>query len=356
MPIFDRAEEATFFAKYFSQFITNGVFANPSTNLQVLASEGMKLIVDVGVCFINGYMGWAETAEEFELAESGTQPRIDRIVARLDLVDRTINLFVKQGNELGNPVPPELQRNYDIYEIALADVRVNGNAVEIKQENITDLRLDTELCGVVVNQLDHVDTTTIFNQYQDWFKNITSNAIIAFNDWFQTIQDILDSDTAGHLLNLINTKADKKRIYNLTIDNNWDGAEAPFSKVIPISGLKNNDFITVYPILSENLENRKTENSEYNKISLVDSAEGELKLICDTDKPDITLNIRVEIDNDSSTITNNDNASNLEFLVETENFDTNKTYHLQDEKTIETITNMTDDENNNTDLIVEELK
>ena len=54
MPIFDRAEEASFFAKYFSQFISNGVFPNPSTNMQVLADTGMQIKVSIGTCFING--------------------------------------------------------------------------------------------------------------------------------------------------------------------------------------------------------------------------------------------------------------------------------------------------------------
>ena len=176
MPVFDRAEEASFFAKYFSQFISNGVFPNPSTNLQVLSDTGMQVRVEIGVCYINGYMGWAETQEIFVIEESGTQARIDRIVARLDFVDRSINLFVKKGVMAGNPVAPELQRDYDIYEIGLADVRVNANAIQITQEHITDLRLNTELCGIVANQLQHVDTTTLFNQYKAWLERVTGEA------------------------------------------------------------------------------------------------------------------------------------------------------------------------------------
>ncbi len=228
MPVLDRAEEASFFAKYFSQFISNGVFPNPSTNMQVLATEGMNIKVDIGTCYINGYMGWVEPAEIFEIEESDTQSRIDRIVARLDFTDRSINLFVKKGTPLGNPVAPELQRDYDIYEIGLADIRVNANVIEITQENITDLRLNTELCGIVANQLQYVDTTTIFNQYMDWLKRVMREGeeklIEAeksfennFNTWFQTVQDVLDGDTAGHLFNLINTKSDIPTSYSLTI-------------------------------------------------------------------------------------------------------------------------------------------
>lgn len=226
MPVFDRAEEASFFAKYFSTFISNGVFPNPSTNMQVLAADDMKVKVSTGVCYINGYMGWVEHDEVYEIEESGIQPRIDRIVARLDFEDRSINLFVKKGVTAGNPVAPELQRDYDIYEIAIADVRVNGNAIEMTQENITDLRLNTELCGIVANQLQHVDTTTLFNQYQEWLRRVIGEAeadlldkkqqfeldltnlenefVKAFDTWFKTLEYVLDGDAAGHLLNLIN--------------------------------------------------------------------------------------------------------------------------------------------------------
>lgn len=245
MPVFDRAEEASFFAKYFSTFISNGVFPNPSTNMQVLADEGMQVKVDIGVCYINGYMGWVETLEKLIIEESDLQSRIDRIVARLNFEDRSINLFVKKGVTAGNPVAPELQRDYGIYEIALADILVNANAIEITQENITDLRLNTELCGIVANQLQHVDTTTLFNQYQEWLKRVIGEAeadlsdkkqqfeldltnlenefVKAFDTWFKTLEYVLDGDAAGHLLNLINgIKSDMLKCKTVVLNvDNW---------------------------------------------------------------------------------------------------------------------------------------
>lgn len=306
MPVFDRAEEASFFAKYFSQFISNGVFPNPSTNMQVLATTGMNVKVDIGVCFINGYMGWVESAEVLEIEESDVQSRIDRIVARLDFEDKSIKLFIKKGTAQGNPVAPRLQRDYDIYEIALADVRVNANAIEIKQENITDLRINTELCGIVVNQLQHVDTTTLFNQYQDWLSRVTTQGEAEleyqkeqfqtdFNTWFQAVQDTLDEDTAGNLLNLINTKADKKKTYNVTIDPaNWS-AEAPYTKIVEVEGILATDEVDMKPVWSDTLEARQTEKEEYNKISMITSETGMVTLTCDEDKPNTNLNVRLEV-------------------------------------------------------------
>lgn len=306
MPVFDRAEEASFFAKYFSQIISNGVFPNPSTNMQVLATEGMQIKVDIGVCYINGYMGWVEPAEILEIEESDLQARVDRVVARLDFTDKSIKLFVKKGTAQGNPVAPTLQRDYGIFEIGLADVRVNANAISITQENITDLRLNTELCGIVANQLQHVDTSTLFAQYQSWLQRVTQEGEedlanqkeqfeTDFNNWFQTIQNVLDGDVAGNLYNLINTKASKKKTYNITIDTTWTGEEAPYTKTIAVQGILATDIVNMYPVWSETLATRQTEKEEYNKISIIDSQENAITLTCDEDKPSISLNVRLEV-------------------------------------------------------------
>lgn len=305
MPVFDRAEDAEFFANYFRQFISNGVFPNPSTNMQVLATEGMNVKVDIGVCYINGYMGWVEPAEIFEIEESDVQSRIDRIVARLDFTDRSIKICVKKGTPLGNPTAPELQRDYGIYEIGLADIRVNANVIEITQEDITDLRLNTEACGIVAVPLQHVDTTTIFNQYQDWLKRVIGEAEAdlnnmqeefenSFNVWFETIQNVLDGDTAGNLLNLINTKADKKKVYNISIDTNWTN-EVPYKKTIEVAGILATDEVNLHPIYSEELETRLVEKEEYSKISIINSFENGIEIICDEEAPTIELNARIEV-------------------------------------------------------------
>ena len=261
--------------------------------------------VDIGVCYINGYMGWVEPAEIFEIEESDVQSRIDRIVARLDFTDRSIKICVKKGTPLGNPTAPELQRDYGIYEIGLADIRVNANVIEITQENITDLRLNTEACGIVAVPLQHVDTTTIFNQYQDWLKRVIGEAEAdlnnmqeefenSFNVWFETIQNVLDGDTAGNLLNLINTKADKKKVYNISIDTNWTN-EVPYKKTIEVAGILETDEVNLHPIYSEELETRLVEKEEYSKISIINSFENGIEIICDEEAPTIELNARIEV-------------------------------------------------------------
>ena len=52
----DRVYNAADFASFFSQFIGNGIYPNPSSNLQVLSlNSNMVITVKSGSAFINGY-------------------------------------------------------------------------------------------------------------------------------------------------------------------------------------------------------------------------------------------------------------------------------------------------------------
>ncbi|QOK28069.1 hypothetical protein IIE26_05215 [Cytobacillus oceanisediminis] len=211
----DRIYKADFFAEYFASFIANGVFPNPSTGLQVMANTGMTVNIKAGKAWIKGYY-FANDADytlQLDVAD-GVLKRIDRIGLRLDFSSREISPVIIKGVFASSPVAPALQRDADAYEIALADVYINNGTISISQVNITDQRLNTSLCGIVHGTVSQVDTTTIFNQYQAWFNDITSSVegeIDAwqavqqqeFDTWFQSIQDILDGDVAANLANRI---------------------------------------------------------------------------------------------------------------------------------------------------------
>ncbi len=159
----DRVYKAEVFARFFSSFIGNGVFPNPATNLNVVGlNNNMTITVKEGKAWINGY--FYENTDDLILDISnadGVLNRIDRIVARLDFFNREIRTYVKKGSFATNPIAPAIQRDADIYELAIADIRVN-----ITQANITDLRLNKELCGIVTGTIEEIDTTTLYNQLQ----------------------------------------------------------------------------------------------------------------------------------------------------------------------------------------------
>lgn len=213
-PIYDRAEEASFFAQYFANFIGNGVYPNPSNGMQIVANSDMKVTVSEGYCFINGYFGMSENDELTLEPADEALTRIDRIVARLNIQDRTITPAIKKGTPASMPVAPSVERNSNIYEIALADITIPKNLNIITQANITDVRLNKEVCGIVTGIIEQVDTSTLFEQYStwfnemkneaesnysDWFNGFTEPSEEEFTNWFNNIKDQLSEDAAGNL-------------------------------------------------------------------------------------------------------------------------------------------------------------
>lgn len=189
----DRTYNAADWADYFASFVGNGVFADPANGCMVKADSGMKIKVLAGKLWIKGYYG--NNTSDFPLtlsAADNTNPRYDRVVARLDLTKRTTVLTVVKGTAAAIPTIPVLTRNSDVYELCLAVITVKAGVTSISQADITDTRMNDDVCGIVKGIIEQISTKDLFAQYQN-----------AFNIWFKNIQNELDENTAAHLYTLV---------------------------------------------------------------------------------------------------------------------------------------------------------
>lgn len=226
----DRRYTVDELVNYFKPFFCDGVFPNPSTGLQVFAeTEDMNVTLKPGDAWLNGRMYRLFEDKIFTLdpSDSATE-RIDRVVVGVNYVDRIITSYVKKGTPSMEPVRPELQRDADVYEISLAEIRVGKGVIGISDSAVTDTRMDPEVCGIVVGLVDKVDTTTLMKQLEKWkeeyieatnqwtdeqerlfkawdelFKsdaqNWRKNEERAFDLWLDSIKNKLNGDTAGNL-------------------------------------------------------------------------------------------------------------------------------------------------------------
>lgn len=251
----DRRYFTSFFAEYFADFISNGIYVNPSTQCQVLSNNNMTVTVKPGNAYIKGYKYKNDSDKSLTIETAdGVLKRIDRIVLRYTVLNREIKSYVKKGIFSDTPVAPDLQRDGDIYELGIADIYVSNGAVSISQSNITDLRLNDVYCGIVHALITQADMTTIFNQYLTWFnetKTFNTEQLAAtqsefeqeFNSWFLTIKDKLGSDPAGNLYNMIiaNTNSinaldtrltkSESKIFDDVIGTTWTNQVAPFLQI-----------------------------------------------------------------------------------------------------------------------------
>lgn len=211
----DRKYKANDFAEYFNSLITNGHIANPSTSLQTVANNNFTITIKSGKAWINGYVYINDSDLNLNVdIPDGVLNRIDRVVLRMDTSGRAINAKVKKGTFASSPVAPVLQRDADGYELGIADIYIAKGTGGITQANITDLRLNSDLCGIASFMVP-IDTTAIFNQYLNWFNSRTTqyqtdmvNMEVQFqsdfNSWFSNVKGTLSGDVAGNLLNMIN--------------------------------------------------------------------------------------------------------------------------------------------------------
>lgn len=183
--VYDRIYNAEDVTSYLDLLVGNGVFPNPSTNLQVRASTGMNVIVGAGAGWINGHkmVNTADLTLAIDAADVVLN-RIDNVIFFVDLTTRTMGIEVLKGTAASTPVAPTLTRTANRYEMCLAQIAVNKQTAAITATMITDTRGNSDLCGFVQGLIQQLDTTTLFQQWQ-----------AGFDDWFDEVKDELSTAT-----------------------------------------------------------------------------------------------------------------------------------------------------------------
>jgi len=269
---------------YFAMILTNGVFP-AGTQLQVLADIGMNVKITDGGAWINGagYQVYGGGQLLTVPVADGVLDRIDRVVIRSSRTDRRIFATVLEGEPSSDPVAPELVRDADYYDLSLATIYVAAGATEITQADITDTRMDPDVCGFV-SSLIRPDTSGWFEQFQS-----------AFEEWFADAQGVLDEDAAGNLLNLINTKADKAREYTATLTAaGWTGS-GPYTQTVTVTGIASTDEPIVDVLLSSNNAIAAAELEAWAMVSKITTGTNSITATCLEDKPTVNLNIRIKV-------------------------------------------------------------
>lgn len=225
---------------------TSGVFGENGGGAVAAVLDSMRVTVDDatgwlsndnsdGICWFNDT--YKSTGNKLELeigAADGVLSRIDRVVVEWKTTTYADKPEIKilQGTASSNPTPPTLTNDNLKRQISLARVLVPAGSTSVSSANITDERLDPSVCGIVTDRVG-VDTSMVNAQ----LKAFMEQSEIEFNTWFATVQDTLDSDTAGHLLNLINGKEDIPVVLSLTLAaSGWTGSSSPYKQTVAIPG------------------------------------------------------------------------------------------------------------------------
>ena len=306
LPLYDRAVDSEFLRAVFAQYFSDGVFYNPSSSLQVVADAGMQVKVQPGACHIRGAMGIEEEPRTLAVQAAESQDRIDTVVARFDLSRdaRKIDLYVVKGTAAESPQPPELTRDATIWELGLANLFIAKATADIPTQRITDTRLDTGRCGMVMVPLDTPDWDPYFAQLQ---------AVIAaqaeagteqmadwqdfFNSWFEHIKGQLSEDAAGNLQLQVDAamaaaQAATSRRYTATLPaSGWQQQEdGSYTQTVPCAGVTA-DTVTLGPTLQPtgDKDTDLAQREALGYICMAETLDGQLKATCYEDAPQVDL-------------------------------------------------------------------
>lgn len=217
----DRTYKAEDWAWYFATFLSNGVFPKPSDGLKVVAYNKMEVRVNIGYGFINGYGFRNPKSKSIILSTAhGSLARIDRVVLRWSAVARDIYLTTIEGTPSAKPSAAGLTRNTEIWELAIADIYVAKGVTAIQPRDITDLRFNSSLCGIVKGTIEEIDASTITKQFDDYVTHYTHEKTVEFENWVNGMKETLEMVENGELL--LNVSNLLKDMYRMATDEDID--------------------------------------------------------------------------------------------------------------------------------------
>ncbi len=158
-------EYADIWSKLLASDDNQGFVVPTLNNLNVKASTpaARNVILDTGAIFIRGRIYENTVANTLDIAvNSSGNPRIDRVVLRINFASQTIRAAILQGTAAAVPSLPALTQTAATYEISLAYVWVANGAATIANTEIHDER-------------EFACTSANFND-QNFMKNLVSNS------------------------------------------------------------------------------------------------------------------------------------------------------------------------------------
>lgn len=191
----DRKYNSEQMSRIFDGILQDGVFASIGTSLVVEPSEGLNVNVGIGRAWFNHTWTFNDAILPLPISEPNVAlSRIDAVVLEVnsDVLVRANSIKVIEGVPSSTPEPPVMEDTTTLHQHPLAYILVEPGVTTIHKSKITNL-VGTPACPFVTGIIENIT-----------IEGITQILEGRFELWFETVKDILDENTAGNLLNLIN--------------------------------------------------------------------------------------------------------------------------------------------------------
>lgn len=188
----DRVYNANHMSGIFDGLITEGIYQSVGNKLAVQPNNGMTIQIATGRGWFNGR--WVNNDSPYLITLNASDVVLNRYAAICVRGDnssggRKTEPYVKYSDFASSPTKPTMTRTNEIKEYCLAYVYIAAKATAITAANIEDTRQNKSLCGWVTGAVEQITPDTLYTQFTAQFK-----------DWFNNIQDDLDTNTKAVLV------------------------------------------------------------------------------------------------------------------------------------------------------------
>lgn len=226
----DRLYNTEQLSSIFDGIIKDGVYMGYEDAFIVKATDPASLTVNVGPGRAWFHHTWTHNDAPLPIVVKQGDVvlnRIDSIIIDIDKTEdvRSNKVTYLEGSPSSEPTAPVLVNEEKHWQIPLCNISMPAGSTTITQAQITN-RIGTSDCPFVTGIIETIDTDELLAQwnaeYREWyervqqeidqwteqeqedFTNWMNGRKTEFDEWFAGIQDILDGDVAGNLLNRIN--------------------------------------------------------------------------------------------------------------------------------------------------------
>lgn len=188
---------------FIASFFNNGVF---SGGFATTWQSGMTVEVSAGYANINGVIQYKQNPDVITLdVADATLSRVDTIVVELSEQDRDVTLkYVKGDGSAYNPTPKAPIRSDSVYQLVIAQIAVAAGSVAITQQDITDTRANTNLCGYISSKFDDINFEQLTAQFSAYFEETKAKDLSDFTTWFENDFNDIDDTTYNTMSDDVN--------------------------------------------------------------------------------------------------------------------------------------------------------
>lgn len=179
-----------------------------------------------------------DTVLQLEDAD-GVYMRWDVLAVGYDKNANVAGLYVRTGLAAPSPEMPAVRRDNDFDEVFLYGVRRRVGATKIEADDIVDLRLDPDYCGLMRDTLDSIDTSVMQAAFMSFLAKIEKEL------------DSLNAGTEAMLKSVYDTKGRGEDVYEygphlykstFPLDA-WNG-EGPYTQTVPLTPVDGGPAVT----------------------------------------------------------------------------------------------------------------